>query len=364
MTKRNAFPGATIVEDARGGKRIRLRKTIKGRKIDTYLPGPWGSQAMVEAYKAAITGQPDLPKATGPRGTFDYTITHYLSSRRFLDLAEQTRYAKRLRLDWIRQKIGAGRLVDLEPRHVEHLMDLKGGKEAANRLHKELGQLYGHAKRYLDFNATPPTERVERRKIRSNGFHTWSDQEVQKYREFHPSGTLPRLALELIIGTGAARQDACRMGRQNIKGTDIWYMRGKTGQDVTLPLSKLPELQTELRQVPTSQALFFTHSGGKPYTVESFGNWFADQAKEAGLPHCRAHGLRKFGATRLAERGATEFQIMAFLAHKDPREARRYVQAASRVKLASDALSHLENVQHPESLDKTNPQVVEMKGKK
>lgn len=350
MKRRNPFPGATIVDDPRGGKRIRLRKTIKGRKIDTYLPGPWGARAMIEAYKAAITDTPALPQSTAARGTFDHVITHYLASRGFQDLRESTRYHKRLRMDWIRAKIGKARMADLEPHHVATMMDMKGGPSAANRLHKELSELYDYARRRFGFNIASPTEQIDRRKIKSDGFHTWTEEQVQQFRECHATGSVARLALELIVGTGAARQDARAMGRQNIKGTDIWYRRIKTGQDVTLPLALLPELRAELRQVPPGQARFFS------YTVESFGNWFADQCKAAGLPdECRAHGLRKYGATRLAERGANEFQIMAFLAHKTTQEAKRYVAAANRVKLAADALSHLavDNVQQLRSLDKT-----------
>lgn len=243
--------------------------------------------------------------------------------------------------------------------------DPRGGKRirlrAANRLHKEIGEIDKYARRKFGFSGLPPTERVDRRKIKGTGFHTWTYGEVAQFREHHPSGSLARLALELIIGTGAARQDACAMGRHNIKGTSIWYRRIKTGQDVTLPLQYLPELQAELRQIPAAQMLFIAH-GGKPYTVESFGNWFADQCDDAELPsRCRAHGLRKYGAIRLAERGASEWQIAAFLAHRDTREARRYVQAASRVKMAADGLAHLENAQRIGSLDKTNQQYAERK---
>ncbi|PAU96691.1 tyrosine-type recombinase/integrase [Paracoccus salipaludis] len=355
MSKRNPFPGATIVDDPRGGKRIRLRKTIKGRKIDCYLPGPWASRSMVEAYKAAITGTFEPPKSQHSRGTFDHTITDYLSSKSFCELRESTRYHKRLRLDWIREKIGAARLSDLQPYHVEHLMDLKGGPTAANRLHKELSEIYTYARKRLGFTGVSPTEQVDRRKIKSGGFHTWTDEQVAQFRDYHASGTDARMALELIIGTGAARQDARAMGRMNIKGGNIWYRRIKTGQDVELPLEYLPELVAELRQLPPTQATFILNRDGNPYTVESFGNWFADQCRDAGLPgECRAHGLRKYGATRLADQGASEFQIMAFLAHKTPQEARRYVQAANRVKLAAGALALLpgNNVQHLRPLDK------------
>ena len=53
--------------------------------------------------------------------------------------------------------------------------------------------------------------------------------------------------------------------------------------------------------------------------------------REAGLaPRCTAHGLRKWGATRLAEVGTSENEIMAFLAHSTPREAARYTRRQSR----------------------------------
>ncbi|MDU9005732.1 tyrosine-type recombinase/integrase [Sedimentitalea todarodis] len=371
MSKRkNPFPGVgnKPTVDRHGGKRWRLRKTIKGRKIDVYLAGTYGSAEFRAEYDAAVS-PPAVTSASGAvPGTFDHVITHYLSGKGFKSLEASTRKPKRGRLDAIRALIGTARLADLEPYHVENLMDRKGGPEAANRLHKELGEMYRHAQKKLGYNGPHPIDQVERRKIKSTGFHTWTDEEVQQYREHHPSGTLARLALELILGTGAARQDACAMGRQNIKGPNIWYRRGKTGQDVTLPLNLLPELRHELRLVPSDQALFFVHSKGKQFTVESFGNWFREQCEAAELPKvCRAHGLRKHGATRLAERGATEFQVMAFLAHKDPREARRYVQAANRTKMVADglALLNLNNLSnYSEGLDNTTPQAIEKERKK
>lgn len=360
MRRRNPFPGVgnQPIIDRHGRKRWRLRKTVKGRKIDTYLPGAYGSAEFRAAFDMAINPSEQKPNEATPE-TFDHVITNYLKSKSFRTLAASTCNAKRRRLDAIRQLIGKARLADLEAYHIENMMDRKGGPTAANRLHKELAEMYRHAQKKLGYKGTHPTDQVELRKVKSTGFHTWTHEEIHRFREHHETGTKARLAFELILGTGASRQDACAMGRQNIKGPNIWYRRGKTGQDVTLPLNMLPELLDELRLVPTDQVQFFN------YTVESFGNWFAEQCEQAKLPkHCRAHGLRKYGATRLAERGATEFQIMAFLAHKDPREARRYVQAANRTKLAADALSLLsdEYVSNLSSrLDKSTPQTTDRK---
>ena len=370
MRRRNPFPGVGNAPnvDQHGVKRWRLRKTVKGRKIDTYLRGPYGSAEFRADYDAALNPPSPTEKSDAVAGTFDHVITAYLAGKGFKSLRESTRAPKRRRLDAIRELIGTARLADLEAHHVENLMDRKGGPEAANRLHKELGQIYRFAQKKQGYNGPHPTASVERRKVNSKGYHTWTIEEVQQYRDHHETGTLARLALEVMLATGAARQDACAMGRQNIKGAKIEYTRGKTGQSVRLPLDKLPDLCAEVRLIPATQSLFFVHSKGKPFTVESFGNWFRDQCRDAGLPaRCRAHGLRKHGATRLAERGATEFQIMAFLAHKDPREARTYVAAANRDKLVADALALTDGDDLSNAfagLDKNALQIVDKKGNK
>ncbi|AUQ55162.1 tyrosine-type recombinase/integrase [Phaeobacter inhibens] len=367
--RRNPFPGVGNQPsvDRHGKKRWRLRKTIKGRKVDTYLPGAYGSVEFRLAYDAAVNPVSDVPKTRGAEGTIDYVVSHYRGNQKFTVLAPSTRYGKGKRLDWICQLIGPARLADLETRHIENLMDRKGGPDAANRLLKELSELFEYARKRLGMNIRNPTVSVDRRKTRNGGYHTWTVAEVKKFRDHHPSGTMARLALELMLATGAARQDACGMGRHNIKGDVIYYRRGKTGQDTEMPLAYMPNLVAEIVQLPPDASVFLTHSNGKTYTVESFGNWFRDQCVAAGLPdNCRAHGLRKHGATELAEAGANEFQIMAFLAHKSTHEALRYVRAAQRKKLASDALAlaRTENVSNlSEWLGKSTAQDAENKVK-
>ncbi|MGY6704486.1 tyrosine-type recombinase/integrase [Roseinatronobacter sp.] len=59
------------------------------------------------------------------------------------------------------------------------------------------------------------------------------------------------------------------------------------------------------------------------------------------LRRCAAHGLRKAGATRLAEAGATEWEIASYLAHKDTKMAAIYVRKANRGKLADRGMGEL-----------------------
>jgi hypothetical protein len=52
-----------------------------------------------------------------------------------------------------------------------------------------------------------------------------------------------------------------------------------------------------------------------PMVKESFGTWFRGACKAAGVPGS-AHGLRKAGATRAANSGATEAELEAIIGWK------------------------------------------------
>jgi len=69
---------------------------------------------------------------------------------------------------------------------------------------------------------------------------------------------------------------------------------------------------------------------GKTYTVEGFGKRWRKWAIAAGLPHCTPHGLRKAGATRAAENGATTSQLMAIFRWRDIKQAELYPRRASQ----------------------------------
>ncbi|MBK5933181.1 tyrosine-type recombinase/integrase [Rhodovulum imhoffii] len=306
--------------------------------MDCYLPGAYGSAEFRAAYEAAVEGA-RVPVARAAPGTVAFLIETYLASSAYADLAAKTKSTKRGRLDWIKTAIGEAKYADLLPRHVEALMDKKGGPEAANRCKKDLAQLYELAAKRFGFRGQNPAKLADSRKTRKGGFHTWTDAEIAQFRDHFESGTQARLAFEVFLGTGAARQDAAALTRANIRGGRLSYRRGKTGQEVDLPI--LPELARELAHVASTQMVLIGHGDGQAYRPESLGNWFRDRCVEAGLPHCTPHGLRKAGARRLAEHGATEWEVMAFLAHGTAKEASRYVAAANRAKLTTSGLARL-----------------------
>ena len=83
-------------------------------------------------------------------------------------------------------------------------MEKKGGPEAANRLKKDLGQLFRFAAKRYGFAGQNPATLADSHKVRSAGFHTWTDGESDTFRAKHETGSKARLALELLFGTGAA----------------------------------------------------------------------------------------------------------------------------------------------------------------
>ena len=342
MRYRKEFPGVTVIKDRHGKLRYRLRRTIRGGRVDVYLPGVIGSTEFRAAYEEAIEGARTTSRRA-KAGTIGQLVEVYLGSAAFRNLAPSTVAEKRVRLDWIRGVIGEARYAGVRPHHVEALMAKKGGPQAANRVKKDMSQLFRVAAKNFGFSGQNPAALADSHKINTDGFHSWTDAEIATYREAHSTATMARLAIELFLGTGAARQDAAALTRANIRGGEIHYRRGKTGQEVVLPI--VEELARELFHVPPGRLVVLANRDGAPFTARNLGRAFGVWCDEAGLPvGCRAHGLRKAGARRLAEAGATEHQIMSFLGHANPAMAARYTAAANRGIMAAAGVAKLRTV--------------------
>ena len=341
---RRIFKGVAVVHDRHGKPRWRMRKTIKGRRIDCYLPGRYGSEEFVAAYEAALESASGLSKRA-KAGTVAQLIETYKGSAAFRNLAPRTKDVKLRRLDWIVGVIGEAQYARLKPHHVEALMAKKGGASAANRVKKDLAQLFSVAAKNFGFAGLNPAKMADSYKVDSGGFHTWTDAEIDAYRATHASGTIARLALELCLGTGAARQDVAAMTRANIRGAEIVYRRGKTGTEVALPLTHLPELAHELSLMPADRLVLIATPHGAAYKPEGLGRAFKRWCDDAGLPEtCTSHGLRKAAARRLVEAGATEHEIMSNLGHETPAMAALYTRAANRGKMAAAGRAKLRAV--------------------
>lgn len=336
-----------VVEDTdrHGNVRVYLRKPGQAKVRLKTQPG---TQEFLDEYRAALKGMTDKPQAAtldrrGNKGTFKWLCEQYFGSVEFKRLSSRTQYVRRRILDGVCEKDGSKPFALLEPRHVRKMRDDKADTpEAANGIVKALRQTFNFAVEY-ELASRNPARDVPYIRSTSEGFHSWSMEEVAQFEERHEVGSKARLALALLLYTGQRRSDVVRLGPQHVKEGWLSFtqQKNRNRKPVTLSIPVLPELQSVLDATPTGNLAFLVTSFGKPFTSNGFGNWFRKQCDAAGLNHCSAHGLRKAGAALAAENGATERQLMAIFGWSTMKEASRYTRAARQKVLAGSGMKHL-----------------------
>lgn len=195
--------------------------------------------------------------------------------------------------------------------------------------------------REAGFVKTDPTAGVTNlARKKGEGFIPWTEEDAASYEARWPLGTRQRVWLDVLLYTGLRRGDAVRLGRQHVRNGVATLKTEKSGFTVEVNLPLLPILQQTLEAGPCGDLTFICGANGRPLTKESFGNEFKGACKAAGVPGS-AHGVRKIAATRAADNGATEAQLMAIFGWTDPKMAAHYTRAANRKRLAAEAMGKL-----------------------
>ena len=178
-----------------------------------------------------------------------------------------------------------------------------------------------------------PTQGIKLRPVRTEGFRTWSEEDIAKFEARHPIGTRARLALALALFTAQRRGDIIRLGPQHIRNGVIQLRQQKTGVPLIIPVH--PELARVLEQTPSTHLTFLATKDDRPFTPAGFTNWFHQMCEGAGLPPVSSvRGLRKAAARRLAEAGAGANIIASITGHASLREVERYTVAADQARMA------------------------------
>ena len=184
---------------------------------------------------------------------------------------------------------------------------------------------------------------VRKLRYRSDGFHTWSEQEIAKFEQHWPIGTRQRLAFDLLLYTGQRSADVRVMTAGQVQSGYISLRQSKTDGALEIPIH--PALAASLAARKDNHLVLVTTQSGKPRSEKGFSNWISDAAKAAGIPGCSAHGLRKSAARRLAEAGCTVHEIMAITGHKSIKEVERYTRAVEQRASADAAMLKVQQTQ-------------------
>jgi integrase len=299
------------------------------------LPGlPWSPKFM-GAYEEALAGQPaQIGSVRVKPGTIRALAVSYYNSLGFRSLKPSSQAIYRRIIDALCREHGDKRAATLQR---EHIVKLMAGRKpgSANGLLKVLRAMMRHAVETA-LRADDPTRDVKAVSVRTDGFHSWTDSEIDQFEARHAIGSRARLAFALLLYTGQRRSDVVRMGRQHIRNDALQVQQLKTGAELSIPVH--PALAAIIAATPTDHLTFLTTQFGQPFTAAGFGNWLREQCNMAGLPHCSAHGLRKAAARRLAEAGCTEHEIAAITGHASLRQVEHYTKAVNQKKLAASAM--------------------------
>jgi integrase len=341
------FPYLTSDRDRHGNERLYVRR--HGRKIR--IREQPGTEAFARSYADALHVLDREPRAVlkgAPPGTLGWLAACYFASVEFRRLDPKSQSTRRgIIEDCLREprKPGSRDLMRdcplsvLSAAHVKMLRDRKAATPAAaNNRRKYLSSMFGWAVEHdlLRFN---PTREVRKVSYATAGFHTWTVDEVRQFEQRHPIGTKARLALTLLLYLGVRRGDVVTLGRQHERDGWLRFIPRKTRHKRLEPSEKpiLPVLADVIARSPTGALTYLETEYRRPFTAAGFGNWFRERCDEAGLPHCSAHGLRKAGAIRAAENGATDRQLMALYDWTSEKQANVYTAAANRKRLAAQA---------------------------
>ena len=327
--------------DRYGQVRCYLRKPGHTR---VPLPPP-GTAGFMLAYENAIAAEPE---AVGSRrtkaGTMAALAVAYFSSPAFKAVDAVTQRKYRGIVEHLVAEHGDKRIVDLRREHIEKMLVKKAETPAAanNWLHVMRQMMRVAVAERL--RADDPSAGVKRLRYVSQGHQMWSEEDIAVFEHHFPVGTMPRLAMALMLYTGCRISDAVQLGRQHIKGGLLTYTQHKNRRRkaVVLTIPVHPELQRVIDATPAQHLVFLTTGFNKPFkSSASLGNWMRARCREAGLSECRSHGLRKAIARRLAEAGMTPHRIMSITGHTTLKEVERYTRGADQVRLAREAMAGL-----------------------
>jgi len=337
--KRNLDRYITLFVDRHGKERCRFRRGA----FSCYLPHP-SAKDYRRAYKRALEGlAPDKPSGEGR--TVNDLLPLFYRSIGFKKGSSAWRDTRRRVLEAFREDYGSDPVAAFRPKDIDAILALKmekrevdkrttGGTHAALRLREQLFLLFKFAVKQ-EWIPSNPVENAEEVEHRPTGFYAWTEEDIAAFRSFYGLGTKPRLAMELILWTGARRGDAHKAAPP--KGGRISFKAGKTGKEQDIPVA--PMLQRAIDAMPAiGLTTILVTEYGKPFSVAGFGNWFGKKCRAAGLKKCTAHGLRKALARRGADRGVSQQGLKALGQWSNDREVALYIEGANRKQLAEDAL--------------------------
>lgn len=321
-------------EATRHGKTVWYVRVGKGPRIR--LTATYGTDQFKEQYDQAIEGKrPQKPGATVSSGSLKWALDLYRQSNAWGALSAATRRQRENIFKHVLETGGDKPVTKITGKTILAGVDRRAATPASAR--NFLEAMRGLFKWALVAKLVPtdPTTGIEASRPKTDGFPMWTETDLEAYRKRWKVGTRERVAMELLFYTGLRRGDAVTLGRPHIGKDGIARIdTEKTGERVFFEIE--PELAIVLAAGPCGDLTFIAGERGLPMVKESFGTWFRIACRAAKV-YKSAHGLRKAGATRDAERGWTEAELDAKYGWRGGQMAAKYTRGMNRERLSVQA---------------------------
>jgi integrase len=323
-------------EVTRHGRVVWFVRIDKGPR--TRIRAEYGSPEFKAAYEAALAGKEAPGAVKFNARTLGWLIEQYRDSAAWAKLSSATRRQREGILRAISATAGKEPIGSIDKATVERGIERREDRaHAARHFLQTMRGLFQWAVKAKHADADP-TRDLKTIRPQTDGHTPWPDAWCELFEARWPVGTRERLAYDVLLYTGLRRGDAVRLGRPHIKNGIATIRTEKTGEIVTITI--LPPLQASIDAGPAGELTFIAGERGRPMSKEAFGNWFRDACRTAGVAGS-PHGLRKAGATRAADNGATEAELEALFGWRGGHMASLYTRQANRAKLARGSADKL-----------------------
>ena len=334
MRKRLAYVSSFV--DRHGKRRYRFRR--KGYAVH-YFREPHGTKAFEREYAGCLEAEPAaIGTGRAKPGSVSDVIGRYYADNSFMDLRPSTQAVYRGVLERLRGKFGDDSIRKFDAEQLSRLMTvMRDRPHAAARLRKLFAQLFIIARRakLVPFGFDPVRDTKPPKAV-TEGYHRWTEDELEAFEEKHPLGTKPRLAFAMLLYGAQRSGDVRFMTRATIADGRIRLDQSKTSTAVDVPV--VQPLRDALDAGPLGAATLLETKDGEPFTPKGFYGMFKRACIAADLPHCSPHGLRKSAARRCKDAGCSNEQGMAITGHKTEKEYLRYAGNGGRADLADEAM--------------------------
>ena len=325
-------------------QRTRHGKTVwyvrDGHGPRVRLRAEFGSPEFEAEYQVAISGQAvERGKKAAAVGSLMWLFDRYRETVAWSGLSLATRRQRENIFKGVLKQAGYESATAIKRAHIVAGRDRRADTPATAK--HFLDAMRGLFRWALDAGhvKVDPTLGVKNPTLsKGGGFPVWTEDDVARYEARWPIGTKERVWLDVLAFTGLRRGDAVQLGRQHVRDGVATIRTEKTGVTVTIPI--LPTLAATLAAGPCGELAFICGGSREPLAKESFGNMFRDACRAAGVTKS-AHGVRKIGATRAAENGATVAELEAIFGWQGGGMASLYTRAADRGRLAKGAMSKM-----------------------